>query len=297
VVWTEVAITVPRPRIEAVSAAVLTVVPAGCAEVRPARGATRLLAYVPAGRNRRGPLARLRAAVGRICPACRVVGRPVSDASWMNAWKAHARPVRIGRLAVVPSWWRRAEPGQRAVVRVDPGQAFGSGEHASTQLCLEAVDRYLQAGARVIDVGTGSGVLAIACAALGAARVVAVDSDPVAVRVARANCRANGVAARVRVIGGDGLRHIHGRADLIIANLTAETLPPILARVRARLRPGGRFVGAGFTTARLGAVAGAARAAGLRITAMPNRRGWRAIHAQRAPQRPRAEAAAVMTRR
>ncbi len=286
-IWTEVAITVPRSRIDLVTAGVLALVPAGCAEVRRGPGARRtLLAYLVRGREGRRVLTRLRADLIRVCPTCTVQTRPVSDASWTDAWKAHARPVRIGRLTVVPSWWRDVDASARAIVRVDPGQAFGSGEHASTQLCLEAISRYVRDGTRVIDVGTGSGVLAIAAAALGASRVVAVDDDPIAVQVAGANSRLNGVAARIRVMAGDGLRRVRGRADLIIANLTADTLPAVLAGVRARLDVGGRFVGAGFTTARLGEVARLVRAAGLRITDQPSRRGWRAIHAVRVGGRP-----------
>jgi ribosomal protein L11 methyltransferase len=130
----------------------------------------------------------------------------------------------------------------------------------------------------MIDVGTGSGILAISAATLGAARVVAVDNDPVALQVARANALANDVAKRIRVVRHEGLRGVRGRADLIVANLTADTLPPVVECVRARLAADGQFVAAGFTTARLREVAQLVRRVGLRITDMPSRRGWRAIH-------------------
>jgi ribosomal protein L11 methyltransferase len=281
VIWTEVAIRVPRSHLDAVTAALLASVPAGIAEVRRGRGTGRtLLAYLPRGRDGRSHVARIRSTLAQICPVCSVTTRAVSDAAWKDAWRMHARPVRLRRLVVVPSWWRGLERA-RAVVRIDPGQAFGSGEHPSTQLCLRAVDRYVRDRARVIDVGTGSGILAIAAAALGARPVVAVDNDPVAVTVARANSRRNGVAARIRVERHDGLRGVRMRADLIVANLTADTLGPVVERARTRLKEGGRFVAAGFTTSRLREVASLVRAAGLRITDTPRRRGWRAIHAVR----------------
>jgi ribosomal protein L11 methyltransferase len=283
-IWTEVAIKVPRSHLDAVTAALLASVPAGIAEVRRGGTGRTLLAYLPRGRAGRSRFARIRSTLAQVCPVCSITTRTVSDAAWKDTWRIHARPVRLARLVVVPSWWRRVERA-RAVVRIDPGQAFGSGEHPSTLLCLRAVDRYVQDRASVLDVGTGSGILAIAAAALGARSVVAVDNDPVAVTVARANSRRNGVAARIRVERHDGLQGVRMRADLIVANLTADTLGPVIKRARARLKEGGRFVAAGFTTSRLREVAGLVRAAGLRVTDTPRRRGWRAIHAVRPNRR------------
>jgi ribosomal protein L11 methyltransferase len=283
-IWTEVAIKVPRSHLDAVTAALLASVPAGIAEVRRGGTGRTLLAYLPRGRAGRSRFARIRSTLALVGPVCSIPTRTVSDAAWKDTWRIHARPVRLARLVVVPSWWRRVERA-RAVVRIDPGQAFGSGEHPSTLLCLRAVDRYVQDRASVLDVGTGSGILAIAAAALGARSVVAVDNDPVAVTVARANSRRNGVAARIRVERHDGLQGVRMRADLIVANLTADTLGPVIKRARARLKEGGRFVAAGFTTSRLREVAGLVRAAGLRVTDTPRRRGWRAIHAVRPNRR------------
>jgi ribosomal protein L11 methyltransferase len=157
--------------------------------------------------------------------------------------------------------------------------AFGSGEHPTTQLCLRAIERYTRAGTAVIDVGTGSGILAVAAARLGAARVVATDTDPVAVAAARDNARANRVASRVSVRETDGLRRLRLRAHLIVANLTAGTLPPVLTGARRCLLPGGRFVASGFGPAVARPVARAMRAAGLRPVAVEGLGGWCAVHA------------------
>jgi ribosomal protein L11 methyltransferase len=217
--------------------------------------------------------------VRRALPAARVTIRAVPDRAWREAWKRHARPVRIGRLTILPTWWKDAGVGRRVTVRIDPGMAFGSGEHPTTQLCLAGLDRQVSPGMTVIDVGTGSGILAIAAAWLGAARVLAIDNDPVAVAVARQNVRANRAGGQVTVRLAGTLGRLRPPADLIVANLTAQTLPPVLAAARRCLRPRGRFVASGFGTAKAGEVSAAMRTAGLRPVAVERRRGWCAIHA------------------
>jgi ribosomal protein L11 methyltransferase len=278
--WLEVSVTAPADQAEAAGAVLLRAVPAGLVERPPRRGAVTLQVYLPAGGNP-GALGALRRAVRRAAPAARVAARVRDDQAWVRQWMARARPVVAGRVVVVPSWWRGRLPAGRAAVRLDPGLAFGSGEHATTRLCLHALDRYVTAGSTVIDVGTGSGVLAIVAARLGARRVVATDNDPVAVRVARANVAANGVAARVRVRVAGGLAGVRMRADLIVANLTAPAVAALAPSAARRLAPRGRLVVAGFTAAGVPGVARALRAAGLRVVAVARRRGWRAIHAVR----------------
>ena len=209
----------------------------------------------------------------------RVTSRPVPARRWARAWRGHVRPVRVGRLLVRPSWIRvPVRPGAVALT-IDPGMAFGTGLHPSTRLCLRALLRYLptREGAAVFDVGTGSGILAIAAARLAAPRVWAVDSDPVAVAVARVNARLNGVARRVRVVQGTGVVRAEGRAGLILANLIAETIVSLLPTIRRRLLPGGVFVGSGIIAGRLTAVLRAAKAAGLMRLRVLAEGEWRAV--------------------
>jgi ribosomal protein L11 methyltransferase len=281
--WLEVSVTAPAAQVEAAGAALLRVCPQGLAE-RPARRgrAAVLQAYVPVGGGR-VILPALRAAVRQAAPGARVLVRSRDDAAWSGLWKARARPVVVGRVVVAPSWWTDALPAHQAVVRIDPGMAFGSGEHPTTHLCLSAVDRYVKPGSAVIDVGTGSAVLAIAAARRGARRVVAVDNDPLAVRVARANVRANRAGHHVQVRAGDGVDGLRLRADLVVANLTAPTVVALALPAARRLRPGGRLVVSGFTGAHVPGVARALRAAGLRVAATVRRRGWVAVHAVRPP--------------
>lgn len=174
----------------------------------------------------------------------------------LDAWRAHAQVVTVGpRLVVRPPWVPLGPlvPGA-VVVEVDPGAAFGHGAHPTTRLCLAAVEAMLAArpGITVLDVGCGSGVLAVAAAALGAERVVAVDVDPVAIDVTRENAARNGVEAVVdaRLVAAedadDPLRGAPGRADLVVANIGAGALRALAPHLRARVEVDGRLVLSGL---------------------------------------------------
>jgi ribosomal protein L11 methyltransferase len=208
-----------------------------------------------------------------------VTHRRVRGRRWATAWRAHTTTTRVGRLLIRPSWVRAAPRPGDVVVAIDPGMAFGTGMHASTRLALRGLAQALgrRPGAAVYDVGTGSGILAIAAAALGARAVWAVDSDPVATAAARANARLNGYARRVRVVDGSGLGGVPGRADVIVANIVADTIVELLPDAGTRLVPGGVFVGSGITTGRVRAVLGAGRAAGLQQAAVLREGDWRAV--------------------
>ncbi len=285
-VWTEVSIEVRRSQVERVAAVLLGDCPQGFSETVAGRRRV-LRVYMVPGRSARRTLGRLRRNLRRLRPPGRITTRRIPDEPWREAWKAHARPVHVGRITVLPSWWGGAVDRGHLIVRIDPGMAFGSGEHATTQLCLEAVDERIRPAHTVIDVGTGSGILAIAAARAGARRVMAIDNDPIAVGVARANVRANRVGRRVVVRQAGTLRGLRTRADLILANLTPETLQPLLVDALRRLRPTGLLVGSGFGAGRLRGVARAMRAAGLEPVAVRRRRGWCAVYAVAARPRKR----------
>jgi ribosomal protein L11 methyltransferase len=208
-----------------------------------------------------------------------ITSRRITGRRWATAWRAHAQPVRIGRLLIRPTWVRAPSRPGDTVVAIDPGMAFGTGAHASTRLALRALAGALRdrPAAAVIDVGTGSGILAIAAARLGAAAVHAVDCDPIAVAVARANVRLNGCARRVRVVQGSGLGVLQGRAGIIVANIVADTVVSLLPDASAQLEPGGVFIGAGIVAGRVGDVLRAARAARLRREAVLRAGDWRAV--------------------
>jgi ribosomal protein L11 methyltransferase len=254
-----------------------------------------LRAYLPRSARGRVALAALRRQL-RALPCARVSTRVLRDTPWHEAWKAHARPLAIGRLRILPTWWP-APRDRSLVIRLDPGMAFGSGEHPTTQLCLAALERYARPGSVVVDVGTGSGILAIAAARLGARRVIAVDHDSVAVDTARRNVRANRVASTVAVRLARGLPRRRTPADVIVANLTAQTLPPVIGAARRHLRPGGRLVASGFGAGAVRDVQAAMIAAGLRPIRVEALRGWRAVHALVGAPRSRRQVAARSRRR
>lgn len=269
--WLEVAVTTAPPAVDAVADIFFQSRCGGIVEHPAGSGLVRVRAYLPAGpaasTTLRAVRGRLRSLPRHGLPAgpARITIREVDDAAWEDAWKSRSRPVAAGRLWITPTWDRTPRPRGAVVIELDPGMAFGSGAHASTQLCLRALDAHLRGGEVVIDVGTGSGILAIAAAKLGARRVLAVDRDPVAVQVALGNVTHNAVGDRVTVREGDMLRGVRRRADLITANLTADLHRELLPAARSHLRPHGLLVASGVAAERLREVRALARAAGFRI--------------------------------
>lgn len=206
--------------------------------------------------------------------------RWVAEEDWAHAWKAYFRPARVGdRLVVVPAWEEYTPRDGELPIYVDPGMAFGTGTHATTALCLRWLEQLVTPGCRVIDVGTGSGILAVAAKRLGAAEVVAVDVDPVAVEAARENARRNGVEIDVRLGTLDQVAE--GGADLIVANIIASVIVEILPDAAARLKPGGRFLASGIIAAKKEEVTQAMTETWLLPLGAREQDGWVAILAMK----------------
>ncbi len=172
-----------------------------------------------------------------------------NEEDWANAWKDHYHPIRVGNRVVVRPPWRDYDPANDdVVIELDPGMAFGTGTHPSTRLCMVELENELIAGQRVLDVGTGSGVLAIAAMKLGAAAVDALDIEPVSVRVARENRDRNDVADDLRVeqgsVGPD--EPFVGTYDLVLANIIARILIELSEDVVRHIAPGGTLVLSGI---------------------------------------------------
>jgi ribosomal protein L11 methyltransferase len=219
------------------------------------------------------------AAIEPDAAAARVEAVPVAPIDWTAVSRRHHRPVLVGdRLLVAPPWEVPSAPGREILV-IEPGMAFGTGQHATTRGCLEAIEHAVGGGAvgSALDVGTGSGILALALARLGVERVVAIDTDPAVLPLARANLAQNG-AARVTVSRGS-VATVEGTFDLVVANLLAEAIVAEAAALAHAVAPGGRLVVSGL----LATQAEAVRAAypGWRLTETRGDEVWRTLTLER----------------
>ena len=295
--WLEFTLLVPAADVEAAAEVLRRYCPGGVSIEEPILSADgeegyaldpgRLVtvrAYLP----RQGDVTRRRRALRRelavlgLASALRTRWR--REEEWAEAWKRFFDVERVGRrLVVCPTWIDYAPRAEEVVIRLDPGMAFGTGQHPTTRLCLEALESRLRPGQVVLDLGTGSGILAIAAALLGAARVIALDNDPVAVGAARQNLAVNGVEGRVRVLEGSlgaaGPLPDAGepRFDMVLANISTAgitEMAPALARV---LAPGGTLIASGIGDGSVEVCRGALEKAGLRVLDQADREGWCAL--------------------
>ena len=224
--------------------------------------------------------------------------RFLSETDWAEAWKSRYDVLRVGDRLVVKPTWRDYDPlPDDLVITLDPGMAFGSGLHPTTRLCLEALEDYLSPGAAVLDVGTGSGILAIAGAILGACHVLAIDTDPLAVRVARENVVLNQAESSVCVEAGtiqianqrlsDSANQQAGKSqgwDLVVANILAETIVELAPALAARLAPEGTLVASGIIADRAKSVIAALRKNELALVERRDDGEWVALIVQKQMQ-------------
>ena len=272
--WVEVSLVVEAETAEAVSEVLSRYAHNGVAiEAGPdgmASGPVVVRAYLPADDRLAATRRCVREAMwhlGQIRPVPEPTFRAVADADWTKAWREKLHVLHVGKHIVVRPSWRDhvAGPGD-IVIQLDPGQAFGTGLHPTTQLCLAALESLVSPGADVLDLGTGSGILAIAAAKLGASRVLAIDDDPVAVGVAQTNARVNQVEDRVRVLQGS-LSEASGSYDVVVVNILLRTITRMLREgLAARLRPTGCLVLAGILVDQEPQVMKAARPEGLALS-------------------------------
>lgn len=209
--------------------------------------------YIAASVEADATIQRLREAIWHLSviypmPEPEVCLLPQTD--WAEAWKQHYTRTKPGqRLVIVPAWEEGELAEGELPVRIDPGMAFGTGTHPSTQLCLILMERYLELGDRVFDVGAGSGILSIAAARLGAARVVASDTDAVAIEATRENAALNNLQEEIELRQGS-VDAWEGPFDVIVINILAEIIALLLPQAVERLAPGGRLILAGIIAER-----------------------------------------------
>jgi ribosomal protein L11 methyltransferase len=244
--------------------------------------------------------------LGRMRPIGPLRVQQLEEQDWADAWKQHYTIQRIGvRTVIVPSWLEYAPQPDDVVLRLDPGMAFGTGLHPTTQLCVQLLERYVKQNDHVIDLGCGSGILALAAAQLGAAIVLALDTDPIAVDATRENVRRNGVDNRVRVEQGSlgsgaalahwlypttEIEHDNRQpmasdslsCNLIVANIIARVIAALAPDLAATLAPAGVLIASGIIAEREAEVVAALSAVGLTALERQQEGDWVALVYQKA---------------
>ena len=295
--WLELSVVADVEAVEAVSEILGRVAPGGTS-VEPAYDlvddglAARIdvtrpavvRAYVPARDPAAADAAAARAgeALGHLQafglrPIGELTTRVVHEADWADAWKRHFPVLRVGQRLVIRPTWRRHRPSPGDVVlALDPGMAFGTGTHPTTRLCLTALEDWIEAGETVFDVGTGSGILAIAAALLGASHVDAVDIEPVAVRQAAENLDRNDVTGCVRIAEGsaDAAASPGGAYDLVLANIIARILIEIATDLVTAVKPGGTLILSGIIEPKEAGVLETFRGLGLELRGREQMEDW-----------------------
>lgn len=210
--------------------------------------------------------------------SCRIEWHTVQDEDWADNWKAYFHTEKVGGLIVIkPAWEDYEASPDDIVIDLDPGAAFGTGTHPTTAMCIRELESAVKGGMRVFDVGTGSGVLAVAAAKLGAGEVVAMDYDRTAATVAQENVERNHVEDRVTTGVSDLLKAFTGKADLIIANIIADIVIRLFDELDAHLDEGGHLLASGIIDERVADVTEAALAHGFAIDKVVEESGWAAM--------------------
>ena len=246
--------------------------------------------YYPVDGRLNDTIAQIAAEVRRlpsICPdmplgKLEIVTKGFENEDWSESWKKSFKPVRLGEHIVIRPGWTQfdPQPGDK-VIEIDPGLAFGTGTHETTGMCAALIEKYVRPGQRVIDIGTGTGILAIAAAHMGASEVLATDLDAVAVRVAAENAGINGFADRIDCRCGDLLDVVDVSGDVVIANIIADVIVMLAKPVRERIADGGVFICSGIAVDRRDDVVEALKDADYEILDAPVRGEWAAFAARK----------------
>lgn len=207
---------------------------------------------------------------------CEIDENICKNEDWENNWKKYFKPMPVGeRLLIRPIWEQEYDAGNRAVLHLEPGLAFGSGTHDTTRLCLETLEKYANPGKTVLDIGCGSGILSVACLLLGADSAVGVDIDALAVKTARENGKTNGFdEPEFTVLQGSTTDKVKGKFDIIAANIVADIIVGICENVKDYMNPDAVFITSGIIEPRENDVLAAFAANGLEVIARHESGGW-----------------------
>ena len=251
--------------------------------------------YVEEGTETAGLLARVREALDELrsftdIGECTIEESLTEDLDWVNNWKQYFHQFRVDDILITPSWEPvKPEDEGRMIIHIDPGTAFGTGMHETTQLCIRALKKYLKEGMRVLDVGTGSGILSIAALKLGASHAAGTDLDPCAVSAVEENLEANGIPKdRMdmwlgNLIDDEELREKAGfeAYDIVVANILAEVLVNLTPHVGAHLKHGGVYIMSGILDIRQPMIEEAVEKAGLTLLEVTKQGEWVCVCARR----------------
>lgn len=205
-----------------------------------------------------------------------------SEEDWADGWKKYYKPTRIGRhVVIVPEWEDYAAAGDDIVVKMNPGAAFGTGTHESTRLCAEYIEEFVTKNTRLLDIGTGSGILAVTALKLGARSALGIDIDELAAKVAGENAALNGVEDRLTARQGNLAENVYGTFSLITANIVADVIMALAPDVPDHLSPGGIFVASGIINDREQEVRGRLAECGLRVFNSKSQKNWVSLACRR----------------
>ncbi len=270
--WAEITIDARPDSAVAVANVLLSNGCAGASEASEGVGkgeVTHVIGYLPVDDILESRLLEIRQAI-RLFPSLgfRLASKDVTihwvdDEDWAEAWKKYFKPFSVGRIVVKPTW-EEYEPAEgELIVELDPGMAFGTGSHPTTQLCLTVLQKLIKGGETVLDVGTGSGILAIAAAQLGASKVVGLDNDPIAVKIAQENVAALSLGSTITIIQSASPNEVDTTADVVVANILAGVIVDMADALLAKMKPGGLLLTSGIIEDRAGEVDAALRQIGL----------------------------------
>lgn len=205
----------------------------------------------------------------------------VYDEDWVNSYKEHFKSLRLTETVMVkPSWEETADIPGVSVVDLDPGMAFGTGDHETTSMCARLMEEAGCFGKKVLDVGTGSGILAIAAAVMGSEDVLGVDIDPVAVKVAGENVNRNHCEKKVKIKEGDLTRGLDYKADIVVANLMAEMVCMLTKHIKEHMMPGAVYISSGILTEKKQMVIDAVEKEGMTVVKTMDEGEWSAVEAK-----------------
>ena len=246
--------------------------------------------YYPIDENRNNVISSIASALGRLRALTTDVDlgklemqvQGFENEDWSESWKKSFKPIRLGdHIVICPGWLEYEKQPDDKVIEIDPGMAFGTGTHETTGMCAALIEKYVQPGQRVIDIGTGSGILAIVAAHMGAKEVLATDLDAVAVRVAAENAALNGFGDKIDCRCGDLLDVVDVSGDVVIANIIADVILMLAKPVRERIVPNGVFICSGIAIDRREDVRHALLESDYEILDAPVKGEWAAFAARK----------------